>query len=319
MAPHPWPDTRLPAAETMPQEFQVHPRPGPARSGNCSTPKRVTTERTSGPAVCVASFPRQPLEVHFLVRRRPAAQPVASTIMSKITAILPAAGLGTRMGAETPKQFLELDGSPILIHSIRKIASCELVTEIIIATRAEEVAKLAERLHSEKFRQTVRVVKGGDTRQESVAAALKQVAEGTEIVLVHDAVRPFVTREQIARVIEEARNCGAAILGIPAMDTVKEVKRTSLPEDVALITMTVPRERVVLAQTPQVFQTKVLKEAFARAEADGVNASDEAGLVERLGQEVHVVLGSERNIKITKPADMDLANFYLQREKAPKA
>src|SRR5262249_8541029 len=165
--------------------------------GNGWTQKGVRSERISGPAVCGASFPRQPLEVHFLVRRRPVAQPVGNTIMSKITAILPAAGLGTRMGAETPKQFLELEGSPILIHSIRRIASCELVTEIIIATRAEEVAKLAERLHSEKFRQTVRVVKGGDTRQESVAAALKQVAEGTEIVLVHDAVRPFVTREQI--------------------------------------------------------------------------------------------------------------------------
>jgi 2-C-methyl-D-erythritol 4-phosphate cytidylyltransferase len=174
-------------------------------------------------------------------------------------------------------------------------------------------------LHTEKFRQTLRVVKGGDTRQESVAAALKHVAEGTEIVLVHDAVRPFVTREQIARVIEEARNCGAAILGIPAMDTVKEVKRASLPEDVALVTMTIPRERVVLAQTPQAFSTKLLKEAFARAEADSVNASDEAGLVERLGKEVHVVLGSERNIKITKPSDMELANFYLEREKAHKA
>jgi 2-C-methyl-D-erythritol 4-phosphate cytidylyltransferase len=128
-----------------------------------------------------------------------------------------------------------------------------------------------------------------------------------------------VTREQIVRVIEEARSCGAAILGIPAMDTVKEVKRTSLPEDVALITMTIPRERVVMAQTPQAFRTQILKDAFARAEADGVNASDEAGIVERLGQEVHVVLGSERNIKITRPADMELANFYLEREKAHRA
>src|SRR5712675_1279258 len=96
--------------------------------------------------------------------------------MSKIASILPAAGLGTRMGAETPKQFLELDGAPILVHSLRKIASCELITEIIVATRAEEVARLAERLRAEKFRQTLRVVKGGDTRQESVAAALKHVA-----------------------------------------------------------------------------------------------------------------------------------------------
>jgi 2-C-methyl-D-erythritol 4-phosphate cytidylyltransferase len=135
---------------------------------------------------------------------------------------------------------------------------------------------------------------------------------------VHDAVRPFVTREQIARVIEEARRCHAAILGIPAMDTVKEVKRASLPEDVALITATIPRERVVLAQTPQVFATKLLKEAYARAESDGVSASDDAALVERLGHEVHVVLGSERNIKITKPADMDLARFYLERERATK-
>jgi 2-C-methyl-D-erythritol 4-phosphate cytidylyltransferase len=235
--------------------------------------------------------------------------------MSHIAAILPAAGLGTRMGAETPKQFLELDGVPIVILSVRRIAACELVTEIIVATRGDEVARLEERIREEKFKQQLRVVRGGDSRQDSVARALEEVSNDTEIVLVHDAVRPFVTREQITRVIEEARRCRAAILGIPAMDTVKEVKRASLPEDVALITATIPRERVVLAQTPQAFSTKLLKEAFARAQADGVSASDEAGLVERLGHDVHVVLGSERNIKITKPADMELARFYLDRER----
>ena len=234
--------------------------------------------------------------------------------MNRIAAILPAAGLGTRMGADTPKQFLELAGTPIVILSLRRIAACPLVTDILVATRADEVARLEERVAREKFQQPVRVLKGGDSRQGSVACALREVREDTELVLVHDAVRPFVTVEQIARVIEEARRCQAAILGIPAMDTVKEVKRGSLPEDVALITATVPRERVVLAQTPQVFSTKLLKEAFARAEADGVTASDEAGLVERLGHDVHVVLGSERNLKITKPADMDLARFYLERE-----
>ena len=219
------------------------------------------------------------------------------------------------MGAETPKQFLELDGTPIVILSLRRIAACPQVTDIIVATRADEVARLKERIAGEKFKQPVRVVKGGDSRQDSVAAALREVANDTEIVLVHDAVRPFVTEEQIARVIEEARRCEAAILGIPAMDTVKEVKRASLPEDVALIMGTMPRERVVLAQTPQGFSTKLLKEAFARAEADGVSASDEAGLVERIGHDVHVVLGSERNMKITKPADMELARFYLERER----
>jgi len=238
--------------------------------------------------------------------------------MRRIAAILPAAGLGTRMGAETPKQFLELDGEPIFIHTLRRIASCSLVTDIIVATRADVVATLDKRIQTEKFTQSVRVVRGGDSRQESVAQALREVSDDTEIVLVHDAVRPFVTREQIARVIEEARRCQAAILGIPAMDTVKEVKRASLPEDVALITGTIPRERVVLAQTPQAFSTKLLKEAFARAQADGVTASDEAGLVERLGHNVHVVLGSERNIKITKPADMELALFYLEQERQKK-
>jgi 2-C-methyl-D-erythritol 4-phosphate cytidylyltransferase len=235
--------------------------------------------------------------------------------MSRIAAILPAAGMGTRMGADTPKQFLELDGVPIVILSLRRIAACELVTEIIVATRGDGVARLEEQIRAEKFKQKVRVVRGGDSRQDSVARALEEVSNDTEIVLVHDAVRPFVTREQITRVIEEARRCQAAILGIPAMDTVKEVKRASLPEDVALITATIPRERVVLAQTPQAFSTKLLKEAFARAQADGVSASDEAGLIERLGHDVHVVLGSERNIKITKPADMELARFYLECER----
>jgi 2-C-methyl-D-erythritol 4-phosphate cytidylyltransferase len=203
-----------------------------------------------------------------------------------------------------------------VILSVRRIAACDLVTDIIVATRGDGIARLEEQIRAEKFKQKVWVVRGGDSRQDSVARALEEVPADTEIVLVHDAVRPFVTREQITRVVEEARKCRAAILGVPAMDTVKEVKRGSLPEDVALINATIPRERIVLAQTPQAFATKLLKEAFARAQADGVTASDEAGLVERLGHEVHVVLGSERNIKITKPADMELARFYLELERA---
>jgi 2-C-methyl-D-erythritol 4-phosphate cytidylyltransferase len=237
--------------------------------------------------------------------------------MTHITAILPAAGLGTRMGNETPKQFLELDGVPIVILSLRRIASCPLISEIILATRPENIDRLRARIHEEKFTQPVRVIAGGDSRQGSVHEALKQVSPETKIVVVHDAVRPFVTVEHITRVIEEAQHCKAAILGIPAMDTVKEVKRGSLPEDVALITATIPRERLVLAQTPQVFEVSLLKEAFARAAEDGVTASDEAGLVERIGHDVHVVHGSERNIKITKPSDMDLARFYLHAEQQP--
>jgi 2-C-methyl-D-erythritol 4-phosphate cytidylyltransferase len=238
--------------------------------------------------------------------------------MSRIAAILPAAGFGTRMGAETPKQFLELDGVPLVIFTLRRLAACEAITDFLIATRAEEMAALEARVRQERLGRPARVVRGGDSRQESVAHALECVPADTEIVLVHDAVRPFVTREQIERLITEARARGAAILGIPAIDTVKEVKRASLPEDVALITATIPRERIVLAQTPQAFSCTLLKEAFARAAQDDVTASDEAALVERLGRVVYVVLGSERNLKITRPADMDLARYYLEQERPRK-
>ena len=238
--------------------------------------------------------------------------------MSRVAAILPAAGLSTRMGAETPKQFLELDGMPLVIFTLRQLAACEVITDFFIATLAEEVAALRDRVAAVKLGRPVRVVAGGRSRQESVGNALAEVPEDAEIVLVHDAVRPLVTREQVARVITEARARGAAILGIPAMDTVKEVKRASLPEDVALVTGTIPRERIVLAQTPQAFRAKLLRDAFARARQDDVTASDEASMVERLGVDVHVVLGSERNLKITRPADMDLARFYLAEQRRGK-
>ncbi len=219
------------------------------------------------------------------------------------------------MGAETPKQFLELGGEPLVIFTLRRLAACSAITDFILATRADELAFLEDRVARARIGRPARVVHGGETRQQSVANALAQVAAETEIVMVHDAVRPFVTVEQLDRLIAEARERGAVILGIPAIDTVKEVKRASLPEDVARITGTIPRERIVLAQTPQAFRYGILREAFARAEADGVTASDEASLVERLGQDVYVVLGSERNLKITRPADMDLARFYLEQER----
>lgn len=222
------------------------------------------------------------------------------------------------MGSEVPKQFLELDGVPIVLLTLRRLLECRAVSEFFIATRGEEADPLEQRLSKEKLGSAVHVVKGGETRQQSVANALAGISRETELVLVHDAVRPFVTREQVERVIAEARARGAAILGVPAIDTIKEVRRSSLPQDVALISATIPREKIVLAQTPQVFQTSLLKDAFAQAEQDGFTASDEAALVERLGHDVYVVQGSERNIKITKPGDMELARFYREQERRGK-
>jgi len=239
--------------------------------------------------------------------------------MSKTAAIVPAAGLGTRMGADTPKQFLELDGVPLIIFTLRRLAACDAISEFFISTRPDDVKALEAMVTKAALGKPARVIQGGDTRQQSVGNALAQVDPATEIVLVHDAVRPFVTVAQIERVIAEARTRGAAILGIPAIDTVKEVKRASLPEDVALISATIPRERIVLAQTPQVFAYPLLRDAFKKAQEDGVTASDEAAIVERFGHDVFVVVGSERNLKITRPADMELAAFYLEMErKGPK-
>jgi 2-C-methyl-D-erythritol 4-phosphate cytidylyltransferase len=238
--------------------------------------------------------------------------------MSRVAAIIPAAGLGTRMGTDVPKQFLELDAMPLVIFTLRRLASCAEITDFFIATRADDVVVLQDKVAKCGLGRPARVIHGGDTRQQSVANALAQVDSSSEIVLVHDAVRPFVTREQIERVIAEARSRGGAILGIPAIDTVKEVKRASLPEDVALITATIPRERIVLAQTPQAFKYELLRDAFRKAQQDDATGSDEAQLVERLGHEVFAVLGSERNLKITRPADMELARFYLGQERRPK-
>jgi 2-C-methyl-D-erythritol 4-phosphate cytidylyltransferase len=237
----------------------------------------------------------------------------------KVIVIIPAAGLGTRMASPSAKskspspskQFTELAGTPILFHTLRKFAVNRAVTEIYIALRTNEIDGFRARLEKEAvLKQKVQLVEGGEHRQQSVANALAAIsAAPKDVILVHDAVRPFVTEEIIHDVIEAANKYGAAIAGVPAVDTIKEVKRTA---DGALITATIPREHVVMAQTPQGFRYEVLKKAFDEATADGFIGTDEASLVERSGHEVAVVMGSHRNIKITTPADMELAEFYLK-------
>jgi len=234
----------------------------------------------------------------------------------KVVVIIPAAGLGTRMssvsrGKGLSKQFTELGGTPILIHTLRKFAARPRVNEIVVALRKDEIAGFQERLRGESaVASKTRLVEGGDNRQHSVANALATVAAAADdVILVHDAVRPFVTPEIIEEVIQGAEKFGAAIAGVPAVDTVKKVERTA---DGALITATIPREHVVTAQTPQGFRYHVVKKAFDEATADGFVGTDEASLVERSGHEVAVVMGSARNIKITTPGDMELAEFYLR-------
>ena len=226
-------------------------------------------------------------------------------------AILPAAGLGTRMAGPKPKQFLALDGVPILIHSLRAFAAVPRVTAIYVAVRKTEIERVDEQIAEHGVADRVRVVEGGDKRQESVAHALAALpAEADDIVLVHDAVRPLIDTATIERTIDAVVETGAAIVGLPAVDTIKQVERTAHG---ALITATIPREFVVLAQTPQGFRYGLLQSAFAEAEADGFVGTDEASVVERAGLSVAVVPGSQVNLKITQPGDLELAEFYLKQ------
>ena len=233
----------------------------------------------------------------------------------KVFVIIPAAGLGTRMapagkkGAPS-KQFFEINGSSIVIHTLRVFARHPQISQIVVALRKNEMDRFTLQLEKENLSGKVVVVEGGEHRQESVANALSQIkAAPDDIVLVHDAVRPFVDDEIIANVVQEAEKHGAAIAGLPAVDTIKQVERAA---EGAIITSTIPRERIVQAQTPQGFRYEVIKRAFDSAVADGFTGTDEASLVERLGESVWVVMGSARNIKITTPADMALAEFLMK-------
>jgi 2-C-methyl-D-erythritol 4-phosphate cytidylyltransferase len=229
----------------------------------------------------------------------------------QVFAILPAAGLGTRMAGSQPKQFLSLDGIPILIHSLRAFAAVQRVTAIYVAVRKTEMERVQAQIAEYGFSDRVSVVEVGDTRQESVVHALNAIqAEPDDVILVHDAVRPLIDAATIDRTIDAVVEHGAAIVGMPATDTIKQVERTAHG---AIVTSTIPREFIVQAQTPQGFQFGLLEKAMADATADGFVGTDEASVVERAGLRVAVVHGSQVNLKITQPGDLELAEFYLHQ------
>jgi 2-C-methyl-D-erythritol 4-phosphate cytidylyltransferase len=250
----------------------------------------------------------------------------------KLAVILPAAGLGTRMQRGTPpaasstvaevtgtsrKQFMLLENAPILVHTVRKFVASPLVHDIVVAVRADDIDWVADMLHREArgLLGDLRIVAGGNTRQESVQNALDSLEDDTDLVAVHDAVRPFVDLDTIRRVVEEAQVTGAAIVGIVPVDTVKQVSGAQAGG--AKVRSTISRERLILAQTPQVFRLEILRRAFELARQDNFSGTDESSLVERLEQvEIGVVLGSDRNIKITRPGDMDLARLFFEQETA---
>jgi len=228
-------------------------------------------------------------------------------------AIIPAAGSGTRLGGPIPKQFLELAGAPILAHTVQRFIECDDIGAVAVALPADRLDEFRARNQSRAANKPVVYVHGGAERSDSILNALEAVAEfDPEIVAVHDAVRPFVTAAQISAVIAKANEVGAAILALPATDTIKEV------ED-GLIQRTLDRRRIWRAQTPQAFGYDLLMRANREARAAGLPSAlttDDSLLVERLGVPVAVVEGSPNNIKITTLEDLILAEKLFEQMNA---
>jgi 2-C-methyl-D-erythritol 4-phosphate cytidylyltransferase len=220
-------------------------------------------------------------------------------------AIIAAAGAGTRMASDRPKQFLLLAGMPVIFHTLKPFEECEQIHEVIVVLPAEESAGFLSLVAKYGLRKVARVVPGGVTRADSVKRGLMAIRSATaEIVAVHDGVRPFVTVAEIDRTIAAAQSDGAAILVTPVTDTIKQVSDHS-------VVKTLDRGGLRRALTPQCFRYELLRQAYQRADVNDPSLTDESALVEQLGKRVTVVEGSSRNIKITTPADLLIAEAFL--------
>ncbi|MDC8448485.1 MAG: 2-C-methyl-D-erythritol 4-phosphate cytidylyltransferase [Nitrospira sp.] len=221
-------------------------------------------------------------------------------------ALVPAAGRGLRMGGSVPKQFLSLGGQPLILHSLRVLQASSVIEGIILAVPQSEMDYcLKEIVAKHHFTKVTKVVPGGQERQDSVRHALEAVHDDVDVVLVHDAVRPFLTEHMVEGVVKTARAKGAAIIALPMKDTVKQVGADHVIE------RTVDRQSLWLAQTPQAFRRDWLLAAHRKAHAEGVRATDDAYLIEWTGHPVCVVEGSGENIKVTRPEDLVVGEAIL--------
>ena len=223
----------------------------------------------------------------------------------KVGAIIPAAGRGKRIGASVPKQFLEIQGRPLLHHTLMVFASCKLIDYVVLVMPRADVDEMGEDWLN-KYEIVREVVVGGEQRQDSVYNGFNSLEEGTDIVVVHDGVRPFTTPQMIIATVEAAQQHGAAITAIPVSDTVKQAAD-------GFVKQTVSRDGLWRVQTPQAFQCGLLQQAFKKAKKDSYYGTDEGSLIEYLGERVKIVLGSELNIKITRKEDLVLGESLLSR------
>jgi 2-C-methyl-D-erythritol 4-phosphate cytidylyltransferase len=223
----------------------------------------------------------------------------------KVGAIIPAAGRGKRIGASIPKQFLEIQGRPLLHHTLTVFASCKLIDYVVLVMPRADVDEVGEDWIN-KYKIVQEVVVGGEQRQDSVYNGFNSLEKGTDIVVVHDGVRPFTTPQMITATVEAAQQYGAAITAIPVSDTVKQAAD-------GFVKQTVSRDGLWRVQTPQAFQYGLLQQAFKKAQKDSYYGTDEGSLVEYLGERVKIVPGSELNIKITRKEDLVLGESLLSR------
>jgi 2-C-methyl-D-erythritol 4-phosphate cytidylyltransferase len=220
-------------------------------------------------------------------------------------AIIAAAGAGTRMASDRPKQFLQLAGTPVIFHTLKPFEECDSIHEVIVVLPAEESAGFLSMAGKFGLRKLARVVPGGATRADSVKRGLMAIRSATaEIVVVHDGVRPFVSVDEISSTIDAAKSEGAAILVAPVTDTIKQVSDQQ-------IVKTLDRSSLRRALTPQCFRYELLRQAYQQADVNDPSLTDESALVERLGMHVSVVEGSSRNIKITTAEDLAIAEAIL--------
>ncbi|MBE9537185.1 MAG: 2-C-methyl-D-erythritol 4-phosphate cytidylyltransferase [Proteobacteria bacterium] len=225
--------------------------------------------------------------------------------MTKVSAIIPAAGSGKRMGGNTSKQYLQIGGRPIIVETLSVFQKAGIINDIILVAPAAELAASKEIIEAARLSKVIAVIEGGAERQDSIRNGLALLKNDTDLVIVHDGVRPFITEEMIESSVAAAKEAGAAIVAVPVKDTVKRAEGLSVIE-------TVPRDELWLAQTPQAFRCDIIKKAYSEAGKNSFIGTDDASLVEAMGKRVKIVPGSYENIKITTAEDLIFAEAILK-------
>jgi 2-C-methyl-D-erythritol 4-phosphate cytidylyltransferase len=223
----------------------------------------------------------------------------------RVCAIALAAGFGLRFKSKIPKILAEINSKPILIHSLLTLSRHPFIQEIIVVVNSKNSKSIIGKIRQYRIGRVSRIVEGGKRRQDSVLNGLKALSSRANLVLIHDAVRPFIDKNTISAVIEEAKNCGAAIVGVPVKATIKEVAGK------IIVKKTLDRNNLWEIQTPQVFKKEIILKAYEKF--GDIDVTDDSALVEKLGKKVSVVLGSYNNIKITTPEDLVIAEAIVKR------